>query len=321
MFDVKCEQAQEYVGQDLGTMERVPLFIMDWRHHPNKDDRWYEQRYKEAERTGMLHILKREIDRDTTAQKESTLIKREWVKAAVNLHKELPELLDGGLCGGLDIADGGQDFNAIVIRKGLTIVNAASWVASDTAHTARKALTMAELSMQQFKHKLFSLYYDSIGVGSGVKAETNRLRDSGDLLNGVSIYAWNAAASPEYPDKRVEPKDKQTPLNKDYFANLKAQGWWSLRRRFEKTYRYREFGEAYNVNELISLEEIKDKDIFNQLTKELCQVKIKETPTMKLVIDKAPKGIRSPNIADAAMMCCFPLKGASPYTTSLENIS
>ena len=28
---------------------------------------------------------------------------------------------------------------------------------------------------------------------------------------------------------------RDTPLNKDFYTNLKAQGWWQLRRRFEKT--------------------------------------------------------------------------------------
>jgi hypothetical protein len=26
------------------------------------------------------------------------------------------------------------------------------------------------------------------------------------------------------------------PLNKDFYTNLKAQAWWELRRRFEKTH-------------------------------------------------------------------------------------
>jgi phage terminase large subunit len=39
------------------------------------------------------------------------------------------------------------------------------------------------------------------------------------------------------PDRRVEPDDRDTPLNKDFYTNLKAQGWWQLRRRFKRTHR------------------------------------------------------------------------------------
>jgi hypothetical protein len=38
------------------------------------------------------------------------------------------------------------------------------------------------------------VHYDSIGVGSGVKAEINRLTDDGLLPEGVSFASWNAGA-------------------------------------------------------------------------------------------------------------------------------
>ena len=32
-------------------------------------------------------------------------------------------------------------------------------------------------------------------------------------------------------------RGRTNPLNKDFYQNLKAQAWWQLRRRFEKTHR------------------------------------------------------------------------------------
>jgi phage terminase large subunit len=41
-------------------------------------------------------------------------------------------------------------------------------------------------------------------------------------------------------DGRADPKHNrpfygESPLNKDFYTNLKAQAWWELRRRFEKS--------------------------------------------------------------------------------------
>jgi phage terminase large subunit len=50
-------------------------------------------------------------------------------------------------------------------------------------------------------------------VGSGVKAEINRLTDDGLLPEGVSFASWNASVAVLHPDRRVEPDDRETPLN------------------------------------------------------------------------------------------------------------
>jgi len=82
-----------------------------------------------------------------------------------------------------------------------------------------------------------ALQYDCVGVGSGIKAETNRLIDEGLMPDNITLVPWNAGAEVLKPDHRIIPGDSNSPKNKDFYANLKAQGWWELRRRFERTYR------------------------------------------------------------------------------------
>ena len=43
-------------------------------------------------------------------------------------------------------------------------------------------------------------------------------------------------------------------LNRDFFANLKAQSWWSLRQRFERTYRAVVRGIEVDPDSIISLD-------------------------------------------------------------------
>src|SRR5258708_11476219 len=110
-----------------------------------------------------------------------------------------------------------------------------------------------------------------------------------------------------HPDRRVEPDDRDTPLNKDFYQNLKAQAWWQLRRRFEKTHRCVSdlTGQTrYDQDELISLPSA--LPLLRTLQKELSQPTASKGTRMRLVIDEQPEGTRSPNLADAVVMCYWP---------------
>jgi hypothetical protein len=67
-------------------------------------------------------------------------------------------------------------------------------------------------------------------------------------------------------------------LNKDFYQNLKAQAWWSLRRRFELTWRARNDPsyEPEDVSELISLPS--NLPMLSKLMKELTQPTVGPPP-------------------------------------------
>lgn len=154
------------------------------------------------------------------------------------------------------------------------------------------------------------LQYDSIGVGAGVKAEANRLgsecgSDGQPLLpGGLSFRPWNAAAAPLRPRDHVVPGDRATPTNGDFYANLKAQAWWQLRLRFERTHKAITAGENYDPANLISLP--RDMPGLASLRRELSQPTRAVNGALKLVVDKKPEGTRSPNKADALVMAFWP---------------
>jgi hypothetical protein len=161
--------------------------------------------------------------------------------------------------------------------------------------------------------------YDSIGVGAAVKAEVNRLNDLGLMPQGISFMPWNAGAAVQQPAARVNPGDKESPTNKDFFQNLKGQGWWGLARRFEKVHRViqslkrpREEWVYYPQEELISL--CSKMPRLRQLEKELCQPTIAKGPSMKLVVNKTPEGTRSPNLGDGTVMAYHPIRKYVPPT-------
>lgn len=287
---------------------KTAVFIMDWRDHPEKSDEWYLTRRKRAEDDGLLHVFYQEVDRNYASSVEGVVIPPEWVVAALDAHIKLGFEDDGGWVAALDVADAGGDRNAYAARKGVILKEIDLWGARDTGETTNRAINLS-----QFRRPL-DLQYDSIGVGAGVKAEANRIADSEDpRIEGIRFIDWNASSSPLFPDRNVISGDRRSPLNKDFYANLKAQGWWMLRRRFEATFNAVEKGRPWGPDEVISIDTSDiPKDKLGLLRKELSQPTMSRTVAKsKLIIDKQPEGVRSPNIADAVMMCYWPSRRIS----------
>lgn len=294
---------------------RTNVFIMDWRDHPGKSQAWYNARRQKAVDDGMLHIFAQEVERNYAAAVENVVIPLEWVMAAIDAHKKIPGFGDDGMwVAGLDVADEGLDKNALVKRKGLVIRGAREWGERDTGVTTRN--TAAECQM----HGYIDVQYDCIGIGAGIKAEVNRLVGEGDMPKTVSFTPWNAAAGVLHPDKPVIEKDKNSPLNKDFYGNLKAQAWWMARRKFEKTFRaLHEPGFTYKIDDLVSIssDDI-PRDILDKLTSELSQPTFGQGSKMKMIVNKTPEGTKSPNLGDAAVMCLWPVNVKKPLIFSDE---
>lgn len=289
---------------------KTAVFVMDWRDHPEKDMEWYRDRESAARDNGLLHVFRQEVDRDYSAAIEGTICPAEWVRSAIDAHRVLGFSDDGAWTGALDVADEGGDRNALAQRKGVVLRYVDEWGERDTGATARRAIAAVSGSTP------IQVMYDCIGVGAGVKAETNRLREEKLMPKGIEFIAWDAAAGPNDPDAYVIEDDPESPINRDFYANLKAQGWWELRRRFEKTHRAINEKVKYPVDELISIDSSIPK--LQQLVKELSQPTSRKTGRMKLVVEKAPKGTRSPNMGDAVMMCYWPAPESLAYDETLS---
>jgi phage terminase large subunit len=94
-------------------------------------------------------------------------------------------------------------------------------------------------------------------------------------------------------------------LKKDFFANAKAQSWWALRTRFQKTYRAVVEKMPYNPDDIISISSaMKNKD---KLIMELSQPTFSINGVGKIVVDKQPDGTKSPNLGDATMIAYAPM--------------
>lgn len=298
VFHRKRETGTEWqVGNTVKSATNI--FVMDWSDHPLKTQKWYDARKKKAEANGLLHLFAQEVDRNYSASLQGTIIPSEWVTASIDAHLTLDFDETGAWVSALDVADGGGDKNALALRQGVTLRDLQEWHERDTGVSARNVASFCGSKAP------IRVQYDCIGIGAGVKAEANRLLDEGHMPMGVEFIAWDAGASPQNKDLPVISGDKESPLNGDFYTNLKAQGWWELRRRFEKTYKAIHNFEDYDESELISISS--DLPFLRSLQKELSQPTAGKNSRMKLLVNKTPEGTSSPNLADAVMMAYHPM--------------
>lgn len=309
VFHRRREAGEEW-SEGPAIKNKTNVFVFDWRDHPAKTEEWHAARKKKFEDAGLGHVFAQEVDRDYSSSVEGIVIKPEWVNAAVDAHIKLGVEPTGRRMSGLDVADEGLDKDALVSRKGILIDFAEAFKFADTGALTRHAVKLSPTN------EPVELFYDSIGIGAGVKSEANRLKNENKLPTNITFHPWAASAKVQDPDKNIIPGDKQSPLNKDYYSNLKAQAWSVVAQRFFKTWQAVVEGASFDPDEIVSLDS--NMKNLHTLKRELSQATASlSSSTMKIVINKTPEGTKSPNMADSAIMSLFPVR-KSNY--SLDNI-
>lgn len=273
---------------------KVEVFVFDWRDDPRKDLAWYEKQVAEQDPI----TVAQEVDRNYLASVEGVVVPNEWVQAAIDAHLRLKFEPTGAAFGTLDVADEGIDKNAFVGGKGVLVDVCQEWSGkgSDIFGTVERAFDMCD------EHGYASFRYDADGLGAGVRGDARILNEkrAEQRLKPIRVVAFRGSAKVFNPDRQDFPPR----LNKDFFKNLKAQGWWLLRRRFQNTYRAVN-GKKYDPDDIISLSS--QMDGLSELVTELSQPTYEKDGTGKILINKTPEGTSSPNKADGVMMRFAPL--------------
>ena len=228
---------------------------------------------------------------------ESAFIRPEWIRSSIDAHEKILELGQnfGTSIIGFDVADEGQDNNCMSFRRGSVILYSDEWHDGDTGQSTRKVYNQA-------KKEMCGVVYDSIGVGAGAKAESNRLNKDSDNRE-IKFTPFNAGAAVPYPGSEAQAGTNI--LNKDFFCNAKAYYWWQLRQRFYNTYLAMTKNSEFNLDELISLSSA--NTLNEKLITELSRCKIDYDNNGRIKVeskkDMLKRGVKSPNIADSVVMC------------------
>ena len=238
---------------------------------------------------------------------DTSVIKSSWVLSAIDSHMLVPEMANGRNQLGFDVADDGDDANAIIGRKGSIAVVSDEWkgLEDEILKSCTKAHHAARLLGAH-------LVYDSIGVGASAGGKFNEL-NAANPSNKVTHAGFNAGGKVLRPDAVYgDTKIK----NKDFFANIKAQMWWQVADRFRLTHlvvqalKDGKQTPKFKADELISISS--DIKHLEQLKIELSiplrdfdnngRVKVESKKDLK------KREVPSPNLADAFIMAYAPIR-------------
>lgn len=241
---------------------------------------------------------------EPVADSDLAIIKPLWIESAVNAHLKLGFAAAGKKRIGFDVADEGADSNANCFAHGSIVLDLESWQSGDVIYSADKTHEWA------LSHQADEVVFDSIGVGAGVKARFARTESR------IRFTGFNASGAVVNPEQEY----LAGKTNGDMFANVKAQAWWAVRDRFYKTYRAVTFGDQYSADELISLSG--NLPNLDYLKAELSRPRVDYDNNGRVKVESKKemkkRGIPSPNLADALIMCFAPLEYRIMHQTPLS---
>lgn len=262
---------------------RFKVFTIHKRSDPRVDDAWFEKQRTTLE----PWVFAQEIDIDYAASVEGTIIPAAWVQAAVRFRVSA----FGLRAAGLDIADGGEDINVLIPRRGPVVEMPITREQGNTTQTAWWAYDKAIATGIEL------LIYDPVGVGSGVSGTLlTRAQDKGLPFDFVAFSGGIYDPDKEWPEFGGR-------TSKELFKNLRSQFWWLLRTRFEKTYEVVNGTGAHDPAECICLPD--HAELISQLSTP--KVFYDESGCIQVESKKQMKarGIKSPDFADALMMSFY----------------
>lgn len=246
-----------------------------------------------------------EYDRDFMASVEGVIIPQVWVQAAIGAAERMGWPIEGVRRAVWDLADAGKDFNANGFRHGCQLEDADEWKGMEDKmmDSVRRTFEFAG------RHRANELYYDKDGMGGPAGSmiatvhEEVRPKDMTKAENRrytFTITGFQGSGAVIDPESFAPGTER---LNGDYFQNYKAQSWMALRWRFWNTF-LAVSGEKYDPDWTISLNP--RMKLLSKLTGELSQPVRKWSVTGKMVVDKTPDDVASPNLADMCMMAfCY----------------
>lgn len=288
-------------------------FDFDYRDDPRKC--WYDENkvshmrpwFAEKKAKTDPIIWKQEYERDFLASAEGIIIPQDWVQAAIGAAQRLGLEISGEKRGSFDVADQGKDKNCFAQGYGIELQHIESW----TGNASTTGTSTQRVYGECFRLGCAEFSYDGDGMGAGVYSDCERIEAERKKEGLPAIYGrmFRGSGPVEDPDAYAPGTER---MNKDFFENYKAQSWWALRRRFWFVWNWVVNKVPCDPSEIISISP--ELPELKKTTSELSQPVWTWSKAGKMVIDKTPDDVASPNNADSVMMLY-------PYSRPALNIS
>lgn len=225
---------------------------------------------------------------------DEVIIKRSWLNSCIDAHLKLKIEPTGEKITGYDVADSGEDLNAFVNKHGILVTKIHQWKGRED-----ELVKSAKIVRQEAKLFGSIVRYDSIGVGAGVGSNIQELNKVDGVTVQFSAFNSGGAVMNKFSEYELGVK------NKDYFSNSKAQVWKAVADRVLLTHNAVTKGMKCDPNDVISISS--SCNHLEQLLTELSTPRKDYDNSGKFKVeskkDLAKRGVKSPNLADAFVMC------------------
>lgn len=274
-FDLSTPNGRNHYGQKRFA-GKTPVFTFNWRDDPRKNQEWHDVQVAELDSV----IVAQEIDISYDSSVEGLFIDPKHIQAAINF----PAPIFGTKAAGLDVAAGGKNKSSLARRHGIraTVV---TWNYDNGVDLTYKAIDECNSSGMEY------LNYDKIGVGHAVHSTITRTERPMNF-RAYAVDSGDAASDNYYPEFQC--------TGKEIFRNMRTEMWYSVARRFEKTYEHVKGVRQYPLEELISIENN------GTLIAQLASPKKFRLDNGKIALESkeamAKRGVESPDEADALVM-------------------
>lgn len=289
-FYVGTVKGMNHHYRKLHSKEAHP-FTIGWEHDPRKNPKWetgepdrqfWWFRYKKM--TTKPHTFAQEIERDPAASIEGAFIPSEHVRAAVDF--DIP--LDGKKVAGFDIAAGGENKSVYIVRTGVRVHRIEVINSESVTQCLYNAIKIGE------DDGISDFNYDMSG-GLGKSAH-----DIMEMREEQPKFRLNGIISGEGASEELIDDEGRT--GKQKFRNKRAELWWNLRERFERTWEHVNGKKIYPYDELISIPN--DPVLITQLsTVKLLYASDGSRYRAESKIEMKKRGMISPDHADACVYC------------------
>lgn len=235
-----------------------------------------------------------------------SIIPVEWFDAAIDAHIKLGFKPEGQIFASHDPSDNRGDPQGFACRHGSVYLDICEYTDGDV----NEGCTWATERALRLKADHFT--WDGGGMGTGLKLQVAKALDN----TRCDYHMFNGAETAQNPEAIYQPVEgedsKKRRTNKETFFNQRAQKYYGLADRFERTYRavqqLEKTGVVLNLDpdQCISLSS--DIKVLDQVRSEVCRIPNKPNNNgrkqimSKLEMSKKPYELPSPNMADSMMM-------------------
>ena len=282
---------QRFVAPYIDTIERdgiyqddtITVIQMNYTDNPffPEELRKEMEQCKRDDYKKYLHIWQGEC----IADYEDSIIDPLWVRASIDAHVKLGFRPLGIKSVGYDPADTGGDAKGYILRHGSVVTDTGHWLTGDITDANDRVFKVAQEAGAD------SIVYDGIGVGTAVKEYLRRVQGN----DKITVESFIGSSAPLLPKRKFLDGAK----NEDVFKNRRAQAFWDLRGRFERTFRAVERGEYIDPDTLISL----DSNIphLKILVSELSKIQRKRNNTNTAIQIESKQDMKARNLASPAL--------------------